>query len=138
LRKKLYEILNKATQRKAAAVEKLRSAAMAEQRRIYQEQQMQQSQSSSETRMTPHGAPTAPPGGGSSPAVRPGFLNKSHPADVGKKKPWNTLWTWYDQYFGPQSLVRQVFPIARNYVTFAVAVYLMHYKGQLLALPAPV
>jgi hypothetical protein len=118
-------------------VERLRSAAVAEQRRIYQQQQMQQSQSSpsgSESRAVSR----APPGA-SSPAVRSGFLNKPRASDVpAGKRWWSRVRASYDRYLGPRSLARQVFPVARNYVTFAVAVYLMHYRGQLLALPAPV
>lgn len=129
-REELYEILNRATQRKAAAVERLRSAAVAEQRRLQQQHQHQQSSSSSspgKTMVTRSGA--------ASPAVRAGFLNK--PSRENEKKPWKVR-VLYDKYLGPNSLARQVFPIARNYLTFAVAVYFMHTKGQLLALPAPV
>ena len=45
---------------------------------------------------------------------------------------------WYDKHLGPESLLRMIFPIARNYLVFAASVALMHYKGQLLALPPPV
>jgi hypothetical protein len=123
-REELYEILNRATQRKAAAVERLRSAAVAEQRRL---QQQQQGASPGKTMVTRTS--------GASPAVRSGFLNK--PSKEDEKKPWKVR-ILYEKYLGPNSLARQVFPVARNYVTFAVAVYFMHTKGQLLALPAPV
>lgn len=123
-REELYEILNRATQRKAAAVERLRSAAVAEQRRL----QQQQGASPGKTMVTRSS-------GGASPAVRSGFLNK--PSKEDEKKPWRVR-ILYEKYLGPNSLVRQIFPVARNYVTFVVAVYFMHTKGQLLALPAPV
>jgi hypothetical protein len=125
-REELYEILNRATQRKAAAVERLRSAAVAEQRRL-QQQQQQQGASPGKTMVTRSS--------GASPAVRSGFLNK--PTKEDEKKPWKVR-ILYEKYLGPNSLVRQVFPVARNYLTFALAVYVMHTKGQLLALPAPV
>jgi hypothetical protein len=133
-REELYEILNRTTQKKAAAVERLRSAAVAEERRRLQQQQQQQKtgaspSSSGKTLVSRSGA-------GASPAVRSGFLNKPS-KDADGNKPWR-IRILYEKYVGPNSLVRQLFPVARNYLSFAVAVYLMHTKGQLLSLPAPV
>jgi hypothetical protein len=131
-REELYEILNRTTQKKAAAVERLRSAAVAEERRRLQQQQQQSGASPS----SPGKSMVSRSGAGASPAVRSGFLNKPS-KDADGNKPWR-IRILYEKYLGPNSVVRQLFPVARNYLSFAVAVYLMHTKGQLLSLPAPV
>lgn len=131
-REELYEVLNRATQRRSVAVEKLRAAAVAEQRRLAQERAQAQSGSSSPSRTGGGGTLVKP---GSSPAVRSGFLNKKGTAAAPEPPRWKV---WYDKHLGPESLLRMIFPIARNYLVFAASVALMHYKGQLLALPPPV
>lgn len=110
-REELYEILNKTTQRKAMAVERLRKAAMTAAR--------QTAPTSTSTSMTR-----------SEPAVRSGFLNK--PKQVSR------LSQFYDKHLGPNSILRQVYPVAKNYVFFVGIVTFMHFKGQMLALPPPV
>jgi hypothetical protein len=72
--------------------------------------------------------------------TRAGFLknptNNTTPEKV--QTIWNGILSFYDVYFGPQSLIRNVAPIMQNYVFFALAVSWMHYRGQTLALPKPV
>lgn len=104
----LYELLNKASLRRSQALDRHRG----EQR----------------TAMT-----TASPS--KKPAVKPGFLNnKKQP-----KKEESKIMEFYNKYLGPKSLGRGViFPIAKNYVIFFGAIVMMHFKGQELALPAPV
>ena len=67
------------------------------------------------------------------PSVKPGFLNKKP-----KKKEPMFLIRWYDRALGPNSLIRKVYPIAKNYILFFGGVILMHYQGHQLALPPPV
>lgn len=111
-REELYEVLNKTTQRKAQAVEKLRRAAVSAAR----------SGPSSPSAMTTRSA--------ASPAVKSGFLNK-------KKEP-SKIMAFYDKHLGPNSILRRVMPIAKNYVIFFTFATFMHFKGQLLSLPPPV
>lgn len=66
------------------------------------------------------------------PAVRSGFLNKKEP------KPASKLQAWYDKNLGPNSLLRQMLPVAKNYIIFFGAVVFFHYQGQQFALPPPV
>jgi hypothetical protein len=112
-REELYEVLNKTTQRKAAAVEKLRRAAV------------------SAARANPSGSSSAMTtrSGGQS-AVKSGFLNK-------KKEP-SRLAAFYEKHLGPNSLVQQLAPIAKNYVLFFGFATFMHFKGQMFSLPPPV
>lgn len=112
-REELYEMLNKATSRKAEAVEKLRQSALAASR---------QNTTTVATK---------------SPAVKPGFLNKGSGAGASEKKEKGFL-ALVDKYFGPKSILQQVLPVAKNYVIFFAAVALFHYKGDALALPPPV
>ena len=107
-REELYEMLNKATTAKAQAVEQLRQAALAA------------------ARSSKKSAPES-----SSSAVKAGFLNKP-------KKEEKGIQAFYNKYLGPKSFLRQVFPIAKNYIIFGVAVALFHFKGDTLALPPPV
>lgn len=117
-REELYEALNKITQRKAAAVEKLRQAAV--------------SASRSNTTVVPINSKSRSSAmtSSKSPAVRAGFLNKTKDESKAKQL--------YNKYLGPQSFFRRHFPTARNYLAFAGIVTWMHFKGQLLALPPPV
>jgi hypothetical protein len=117
----LYDMLNKASQNKAEALDKLRQKA-AEAGRVGK------STAAGETSMT---TTTSSPRGGS-PAVKRGFLNKKKKDEPSKFK------AWYDRMLGPQSFLRQTFPIAKNYIVFFGAIAMFHWKGQLLALPPPV
>jgi hypothetical protein len=106
-REELYDLLNKASQKKVKAIDKLRQCATAVSR-------------------------AAPPSTNvTKPAVKPGFLNKKRK----EKSKWKL---WYDRTLGPQSFARQVIPIAKNYFIFFGAMAFFHFKGQELALPAPV
>lgn len=107
----LYDLLNKASKRKAAAVDKLRKSAAA----LNRSKPTSDSLAKKDTK-----------------AVKAGFLNKK-PA---KKEIF--IVRWYNKTLGPNSLVRKVFPIAKNYILFFGGVALMHFQGQQLALPPPV
>lgn len=113
-REELFELLNKATTKKAAAVEKLRQSALAASR--------QQQAAAGKSQVA-------------KPAVKPGFLNKGGAAG---KKEEKGIGAFIDKYFGPTSMLRQLGFVAKNYVIFAVATVLFHYKGDALALPPPV
>ena len=107
----LYDLLNKASKRKAMAVDKLRKSAAALNR-------------------SKPAVADAPKDGK---VVKSGFLNK-------KAQPKKEMFfiRWYNKTLGPNSLTRQVFPIAKNYILFFGGVALMHFQGQQLALPPPV
>ncbi|GFH55986.1 hypothetical protein CTEN210_12462 [Chaetoceros tenuissimus] len=102
---KLYEQLNQASKKKAAAVDKLRKSAAALNR-----------------------AAPAPPKKDAK-SIKGGFLNKK------AKKKESFIIRWYNKTIGPNSLVRRVFPVAKNYIIFFGGVALMHFQGQQLALP---
>lgn len=109
-REELYDLLNKASQKKAKAITQLRQSAMAASR----------------------AAPATETKSKKSPAVKAGFLNK-------KKKEPSKIRAWYDTKLGPQSLLRQVIlPVSKNYIIFFGTIALCHWKGHELALPAPV
>ena len=111
-REELYEILNKATQRKAKALEKLKQMAAAAAR--------------SQGASAGGAAPST-----KKPAMQSGFLNKPK-----KVVHWSVQ--WYNKHLGPTSIIRTVLPIAKNYIIFFGAVGFFHFKGQMLALPPPV
>jgi hypothetical protein len=108
----LYDLLNSTTKRKAASIDKLRRCAAS----------LSRTKGESSTAIT-----TNP-----KPAVKPGFLNKK------SKKDPIFLVRWYNKTIGPQSMLRQVFPIAKNYILFFGGVALMHFQGHQLSLPPPV
>ena len=117
-REELYEILNKASQRKATALEHLRNISM------------------TLTRAGAGESGSSPSGRGivAKPSVKPGFLNK-------KQKEATKLQKLYNHTIGPNSLLRKgvgLAIVARNYLIFFGAVTLFHFKGQMLALPPPV
>lgn len=113
-REELYDLLNKASQKKAKAITQLRKSAMAVSRA---------GPSSTEVTTTKK----------KSPAVKAGFLNKK------KSKEPSKLKAWYDKNLGPQSLLRaSIIPFAKNYVIFFGTIAFCHWKGHELALPAPV
>jgi len=117
----LYDMLNKASKKKATAIDKLRKSAAAVSRL-----------SKDETTSTSRGS-SAPSGTSRSPAVKAGFLNKKE-----KKAEPGALRRLYERTIGPNSLLRMVFPVAKNYIVFFGTVLFMHYQGQQLALPPPV
>jgi hypothetical protein len=116
IKEELYEVLNQASKKKAAAIDKLRKSAAALSRV----------------------APTAPPTSSSGPettvtrAVKSGFLNKPKP----KKQPFFSV--LYERTVGPSSLLMKFGPIAKNYIIFFGAVAFFQFKGDVLALPPPV
>ncbi len=111
----LSEKYNAAVARQAVAVEKLRKIAISARRA-----QIAAAASSGASE-------------NNNPAVKPGFLDKKP-----KKKEPMFIVRWYEKTIGPKSLLRQVYPIAKNYVLFFAGVVLMHYQGHQLALPPPV
>ena len=110
----LYDLLNKVSKRKAAAIDKLRKSAAAVSRLAAQD-----SPSKGDDKA------------GASRAVKPGFLNKE------KKEP-GFFKRLYERTIGPNSLFMMLAPIAKNYVIFFGTVAFMHFQGQQLALPPPV
>eukprot|EP00934_Nitzschia_sp_Nitz4_P005225 Nitzschia sp. Nitz4//scaffold389_size11954//9158//10153//NITZ4_009011-RA/size11954-augustus-gene-0.13-mRNA-1//-1//CDS//3329549996//5215//frame0 len=112
-REELYEMLNKTSQRKATALEELRSISVALAR----------------SGAAQSGVVSAP----EKPAVKPGFLNK-------KKEP-TQMERLYERTIGPNSILRKSFElavVARNYLIFFGAITAFHFRGQMLALPPPV
>jgi hypothetical protein len=107
-REELYERLNLASQNKAAAVEELRQVALAASK-----QQLAS-------------RPTKKP------AVQAGFLNKKEVKEPSKFK------AFYEKTLGPRSLLRQLLPVATNYIIFFGVTTFFHFQGQQLALPPPV
>lgn len=107
----LYDLLNKASKRKAMAVDKLRKSALAMNRASPAETSLVKKEKT----------------------VKSGFLNKKA---VAKKEMF--LVRWYNKALGRGSFVRNAFPIAKNYIIFFGGVALMHFQGQQLALPPPV
>jgi hypothetical protein len=125
-REELYELLNQCSQRKAAAVEKLRQSAVAASR---QQMVVSEGNSSNNTSSNSNSNNSVV----SKPAVRPGFLNKPI------KKESSKIVKLYRTYLGPDSLMRTIlWPTAQNYIIFSSFCLFMHYKGPILALPAPV
>lgn len=116
-REELYELLNKTSQRKAAALDNLRKISLALTTR-------EAGNPSMET-----GVVVA-----KSPAVKGGFLNK-------KKKEPTKMQKLYEKTFGPNSLFLKgigVVFFARNYIVFFGASTFFHFQGQMLSLPPPV
>ncbi len=111
----LNEKYNAAVARQTVAVEKLRRIATAVRR----------------AQLAAEGSDKTGVSGNKKPSVKPGFLKKI------KKEPM-FLVRWYNKTLGPNSLLRKVYPIAKNYVLFFGGVILMHYQGHQLALPPPV
>lgn len=115
-REELYEILNKASQRKATALENLRKISMT----------LARTGGDSPTKST---STTL-----AKPSVKPGFLNK-------KPKEPTRLEKLYESTIGPNSILRKglgIVVVTRNYFIFFGAITFFHFKGQLLSLPPPV
>ena len=108
----LYDLLNSTMKRKSASIDKLRKSAAS----------LTRAKGGASTAMTTT----------SKPAVKPGFLNKK------SRKDPIFLVRWYNKTIGPGSMLRTVFPIAKNYVLFFGGVALMHFQGHQLSLPPPV
>ena len=108
----LYEKLNEVSKRKVAAIESLRKNATAASR----------ARAAAETGTAPDRA------------VKAGFLNKTKAPSVPPP-----FWKrWYEKTIGPKSMLWVVGPVAKNYIIFGCVSVLIHYKGDLLALPPPV
>lgn len=108
----LYDLLNKASKRKALAVDKLRKSAAA----------LNRSKPAEQAALVKKDGKV----------VKAGFLNKQ------PVKKDMFLVRWYNKTLGPNSFARNAFPIAKNYILFFGGVALMHFQGQQLALPPPV
>jgi hypothetical protein len=116
-REELYELLNKTSQCKARALEKLRKMSM-------------------QMTTTSRGAPDSSPSNTTmvKPSMKPGFLNK-------KKKEPTRMQKLYERTVGPNSLLRRGLGLAffgKDYLIFFGAITFFHFKGQMLALPPPV
>lgn len=119
-KEELYELLNKTSQKKAAALENLRKISMSLAK--------SGGGDSPSTKNAPSSTAVAKP------AVRPGFLNKKKKAETSK---WEKL---YDRTVGPNSLLMKGYGLtlaAKNYIIFFGAVGFFHFKGQLVSLPPP-
>jgi len=114
-REELYDLLNKASEKKNKAIVELNEAAK------------------SVTRANPSSSQAA---------VQKGFLNKSGTSSsmtkFSKNKKNNWMKKVWNTYLGPQSFARKTFPVVKNYLIFLGVVSLFHFKGQELALPPPV
>mmetsp|Transcript_20164 Transcript_20164/g.33433 ORF Transcript_20164/g.33433 Transcript_20164/m.33433 type:complete len:288 (-) Transcript_20164:209-1072(-) len=107
-REELYELLNKASQKKAQHMVELQQAA----------------------RLAHRSSVATQPG----PAVQRGFLNKA----AAKKKEPNKWLQWMQRNVGPNSrLVSSILPAVKNYVIFFGVAAVFHFKGQALSLPPP-
>lgn len=114
----LFGVLNDASRRKSAAVDRLRRSAA--------------KLSSPTTNAALSSATTT-----KTPAVAPGFL-RTKKKGAAAKEPGALARTW-SRTLGPDSLLRKViFPVSKNYLLFFGAVFVFHFKGHELALPAPV
>ena len=115
-REELYELLNKTSQRKAAALDNLRKISLA----------MTTQETANPSKETGIVA--------KSPAIKGGFLNK-------KKKEPTKMQKLYEKTLGPNSLFLKgvgVVVFARNYLIFFGASAFFHFQGQMLSLPPPV
>jgi len=115
----LYDLLNKASRKKAEAIGRLRKAA----------KEMNQSKPMLDTTSTAMVTKLAT-------AVKKGFLNKT--ASTPTKKKSIVLVRWYRKYLGPESMAKAAFPVAKNYLLFFGGLFVMHFQGHQLALPPPV
>jgi len=122
-REALYDLLNKTSQKKAAALSQLRKRSIERAKA-----EAAKSGSSAITR--------------SKPSVKPGFLNKGgkNGGDSDDKGLVASVKNWYKRVTGPDSpLMKTVFwtMVTKDFLIFFGAVGLMHYKGNVLALPPP-
>jgi len=115
-KEELYQLLNKKSEKKAAALENLRKISMS---------------------MARTGVDGTPSKASSStvvkPSVKPGFLNK-------KKTEVSKAQSLYERTLGPNSIFRKslgLLFLTKDYLVFFGAVSFFHFGGQFLALPAP-
>eukprot|EP00978_Attheya_sp_CCMP212_P004737 scaffold10372_cov44-Attheya_sp.AAC.1 len=113
IKEELYDVLNQASKKKAAAIDKLRKSAAAL------------------SRAAPAAPPTSDPETTVTRAVKSGFLNKP-------KKKQSFFSVLYERTVGPSSVLMTVGPKAKNYIIFFGAVVFFQFKGDVLALPPPV
>jgi len=115
-KEELYQLLNKKSEKKAAALENLRKISM------------------SMARTGVDGTPSkAPSSTIVKPSVKPGFLNK-------KKTEVSKVQSLYERSLGPNSILRKSLGflfLTKDYLIFFGAVSFFHFGGQFLALPAP-
>mmetsp|Transcript_5713 Transcript_5713/g.13461 ORF Transcript_5713/g.13461 Transcript_5713/m.13461 type:complete len:312 (+) Transcript_5713:77-1012(+) len=115
-KEELYQLLNKKSEKKAAALENLRKISM---------------------NMARTGADGSPSKASATtvakPSVKPGFLNKKK-AEVSQAR------SFYEKTLGPNSILRKslgLLFLTKDYLIFFGAVSFFHFGGQFLALPAP-
>jgi len=106
---KMYDLLNKASKKKANAINELRKAAAV----LSREEQ------------------SAAP---ASKSVKAGFLNKGT-TGAAKKGFWSTI---QQRIVQPVLFVGGILSLTKNYLIFFGGVAIIHYKGQYMALPSPV
>ena len=122
-REALYDLLNKTSQRKALALSELRKRSIEKAR-------------AGAASAAKSGVSTRP----TKPSVKPGFLNKGKNEEEEDKGFVSTVKNWYKRVTGPDSLVMKTafFAIVtKDFWIFFGAVGLMHYRGNVLALPPP-
>jgi len=107
---KMYDLLNKASKKKANAINELRKAAAV----LSREEQS--------------AAPAAPK------SVKVGFLNKGT-TGVAKKGFWSSI---QQRIVQPALFVGGILSLTKNYLIFFGGVAIIHLKGQYMALPPPV
>mmetsp|Transcript_27808 Transcript_27808/g.65347 ORF Transcript_27808/g.65347 Transcript_27808/m.65347 type:complete len:305 (+) Transcript_27808:282-1196(+) len=124
-REELCELLNKTSQRKATALGALRKLSI---ERVRAGAAASDSASEGKTLAKP--------------SVKPGFLNKGGPSEKEEEKGFlSAAKQWYQRVISPDSIVmRTAFfaIVTKDFWIFFGAVGLMHYRGNLLALPPPV
>ena len=115
-KEELYQLLNKKSEKKAAALENLSKISM---------------------NMTRTGADRSPSKSPAAtvakPSVKPGFLNK-------KKAEVSRVRSLYEKTMGPNSMLRTslgLLFLTKDYLIFFGAISFFHFGGQFLALPAP-
>jgi len=120
----LYDLLNKTSQKKAAALSELRKRSI--------EKAKAGASAAGSTAVTK-----------SKPSVKPGFLKKGGNAanETDSKGLVSMAKKWYKRVTGPDSIVMKTAfwaLVTKDFLIFFGAVGLMHYKGNLLSLPPPV
>lgn len=118
----LYDKLNEVSKRKVAAIESLRKNAGI----------LNRARASEAASAIPGKSEVGKP---KTAAVKSGFLNKKSAAEAKPPPFWKR---WYEKSIGPNAMLWVVGPVAKNYVLFVGLSLFIHFKGDLLALPAPV
>jgi len=127
-REELYDLLNKTSQKKAAALSELRKRSI-EKARAGASSAGESGSSTAITR--------------SKTSVRPGFLNKGgkNNDDEAEKGFVSTVKKWYTRVTGPDSIVMKTAfwsVVTKDFWIFFGAVGFIHYRGSVLSLPPPV